>query len=57
MRRDADAAIADLSAAIALNPQDALAYQFRGAAYTAKKDRRRADLDAEAASHIDPSRR
>lgn len=39
----------------ALNPKDALALQYRGAAYAEKKDMRRANLDAAAALTINPS--
>ena len=54
---DAQAAITDLTAAIALNPGDARAYQYRGEAYAAKQDMRRANLDAAAALRINPSLR
>jgi hypothetical protein len=37
--------IVDLTAAIALNPQDIVAYRFRALAYDAKRDTTRADLD------------
>jgi tetratricopeptide (TPR) repeat protein len=57
IRHDVQAAIADLSAAIALNPRDARAYQYRGEAYAAKQDMRRANLDAAAALRINPSAR
>ena len=48
------AAIADLTAAIALNPNDALAYRFRGSAYAAKRDLKRAGLDDAAALRLNP---
>ncbi len=53
-RHEPDAAIADLTAAIALNPNDALAYHFRAAAHEAKRDRRHADLDEAAAVRLNP---
>jgi Flp pilus assembly protein TadD len=52
-----DAAILDLSAAIALNVSDARAYRYRALAYEAKKDVRHADLDFAAAARLDPKGR
>jgi len=42
---DDDAAIADLTRAIAQNPKDGLAYRYRSLAYSAKKDRQHANSD------------
>jgi Flp pilus assembly protein TadD len=57
MNHEPDAAVTDLTAAIALNPKDGLAYRFRGLAYDAKKDPRRAELDYAALKQIDPTAR
>jgi regulator of sirC expression with transglutaminase-like and TPR domain len=56
-RHEPDAAIVDLTAAIALNPKDPLAYRFRGAAYAAKKDFKRANADEAATRQLDPAAR
>jgi Tfp pilus assembly protein PilF len=56
-RHETTAAVADLTAAIALNPKDALAYRFRGSAYAAKEDSKRADLDFAMARQLDPTAR
>jgi outer membrane murein-binding lipoprotein Lpp len=57
MQHDLGAAIDDLSAAIALNPKDALAFRFRSSAYAAKKDSNRADIDDATARRLDPTAR
>jgi Flp pilus assembly protein TadD len=48
-----DAAIVDLTAAIALNPKDALACNFRASAYAEKKDFKRANTDEAKARELD----
>ena len=45
---------ADLTAAIAVNPKDALAYNFRASAFAAKEDLKRANLDEAMARQLDP---
>jgi tetratricopeptide (TPR) repeat protein len=42
------------TAAIAINPKDALAFRFRSSAYAAKKDLNRAKLDGATARQLDP---
>lgn len=54
-RRLHDEAIADFTAAIALNPKDASAFLLRGNAYDAKGDLDRALADYEAAISLDPN--
>jgi tetratricopeptide (TPR) repeat protein len=53
-RHEAGLAIIDLTAAIALNPNDALAYHFRASAHETKKDLRHAELDEAAALRLNP---
>ncbi len=44
----------DLSAAIALNPNDVRAYRYRALAYEGKNDTRHADLDDAMVEQLDP---
>ncbi|MDR2485684.1 MAG: tetratricopeptide repeat protein, partial [Treponema sp.] len=55
MQKKYDQAIADLSQAIRLNPNDAAVYHKRGAAYARKGDCDRALADYNQAIKIDPN--
>ena len=48
------AAIADLSAAIAINPNDVRSYRYRAVAYEGLNDIRHADLDDATVTRLDP---
>jgi tetratricopeptide (TPR) repeat protein len=50
-----DGAVADLDAAISLDPQNSTAYRMRGSAWMRKRDYDRAMNDAEKAVALDPS--
>ncbi|HEY2807874.1 MAG TPA: hypothetical protein VGI91_03695 [Steroidobacteraceae bacterium] len=54
-RNEAAAAIRDLSAAIVLNPDDALAYHLRAEAHQALNDAKAAAADASSASRLNPA--
>jgi Tfp pilus assembly protein PilF len=54
MKHEPDAAILDLSAAIALNPRDIVAYRYRALAYDAKRDTKRADMDFARERQLEP---
>jgi regulator of sirC expression with transglutaminase-like and TPR domain len=49
-----NAAIADLTAAIAINPTDVRAYRYRALAYEGKNDLRHEDLDDATIRRLDP---
>ena len=50
-----DAALADLTEAIRLNPNDANAYNLRGVVYLEKRDTERAIADYTEAIRLDPN--
>ena len=52
-----DAAISDLTEAIALNPTDALAYRYRSIAYAAEHDDQHAQTDDQTSLRLDPKQR
>ena len=53
--KNVDQAIQDYTAAIRLSPNNAMAYNNRGAAYSLKKDRTRAMIDYQKALKLDPT--
>lgn len=53
-RHEHNAAIADLTAAIAINPTGVRAYRYRALAYEGKSDLQHEDLDDATVRRLDP---